>query len=325
MTKIWITWEKHRRTSELVAALDGVKLFQLELEAPRLFRYPCLLFQTLFTLINERPNLTIVQNPSIVLSFFMVTLGKLLTAHILIDAHNGGLRPFYSKHNWLLPVYRMIQKQADLTIVTNEALSKEVRSNGGRPFVLQDKVPQLEESNHISLKGSHNVVLICTFEKDEPYREVIRAAGMIDSSICIYITGRYEKATNDITDQPPSNVIFTGFLSEQQYVNLLYSCDVIMDLTMLEHCLVCGAYEAVALGKPVVLSNTAALRNYFSLGAVYTENRAEAIAAAIDYALKNKTKLREEIVILRNYLRTEWRQKFGELVSILDRLAAQTK
>jgi glycosyltransferase involved in cell wall biosynthesis len=325
MKKIWIAWEKHRRTTELATAFDVAKLFQLEVEASRPIRYLSLLYRTLRIILRERPDLIIVQNPSIVLSVFMVTLGKLLVPHVVIDAHNAGIIPFPSKYNSLLPLYGMIQKWADLTIVTNEGLAKVVHANGGRPFVLEDRIPQFNGVERIALKGKHNLVFVCTFEEDEPYEEVIRAARFIDPSIHLYVTGKYQKASPTIIAQAPDNVAFTGFLSDQEYANLLYSCDAIIDLTLLEDCLVCGAYEAVALGKPLVLTNTPALRSYFYHGAVYTENTAEKIAQAIRSVVENKKVLQEEIAILRSQLKSAWEEKRQDLLRILEQLVAKRK
>ena len=91
-----------------------------------------------------------------------------------------------------------------MTIVTNDQLSKEVSLNGGTPFVLEDRIPQIKPNQRTSLKGKYNVVFVCTFEKDEPYLEIIQAARLIDASVCLYITGRYQKASQDILDQAPT-------------------------------------------------------------------------------------------------------------------------
>ena len=89
----------------------------------------------------------------------------------------------------------------------------------------------------------------------------------------------------------------------------------------MQDCLVCGAYEAVALGKLVILSDTEALKNYFYRGAVYTENNSRKIAAAITYALKNKEKLAKEISLLKDDLERDWNKKFSKLLALLDELA----
>jgi len=320
MHRIWITWEKHRRTIQLASSLPGIKLFQIELEAHRIVRYPRLLLNTAAILIREKPALVIVQNPSVVLSFFLVALSKMSTFKVVVDAHNEGLMPFYPKYNWLLPMYNIIQKWATLTIVTNARLAVRVSSKGGTPFILEDKIPHFNSCNRISLKGRQNAIFVCTFEKDEPYFELIQAASMIDPSVFLYVTGKYEKAPILIIEQAPTNVVFTGLLSDQHYIDLLFSCDVVIDLTLMQDCLVCGAYEAIALGKPIILSDTQALKNYFSKGTVFTENTPEAIAEAIAYALANKKRLSGESALLRAELELSWNKKIFNLYTLLDEL-----
>lgn len=317
MTKIWITWEKHRRTSELLSELKCVKLFEFELEAPRFIRYPVLLCKSLLVLLKTRPRVVMVQNPSVVLTFFVVIFSRIGRFHSVVDAHNEGISPFYVKFNWLLPLYTEIQKRADLTIVTNIELARKVRDNGGRTFVLEDKIPEFNNVEHIDLQGVHNLVFICTFEKDEPYLEVIKAARLIDNCTCIYVTGKYQKIPFHIIKNAPSNIIFTGFLADQQYINLLNSADIIIDLTLMENCLVCGAYEAVALGKPLILSDTKALRDYFTMGAIYTKNTSEAIAKAINHSLENIEKLKQEVSSLKYQLESAWKEKIAVFNSII--------
>ena len=323
MKKIWITWEVHRRTRELASAIPGIKLFEYDLEACRLVRYMRMLPWTKSILIRERPDLVIVQNPSMILTIFTVTMGKLMKFCVVVDAHNEGIMPFYSMYYWLLPIYRLIQRRADLTIVTNEALARIVRKNGGRPFILADKIPQFNviDENKLNLKGKRNFVFICDIAKDEPWQKIIQCARLIEPSDYIYITGRYQKASSNIIMKAPSNVIFTGFLPDNEYIHLLHSCDVVIDLTLMDDCLVCGAYEAVALGKPVILSDTEALRNYFNRGAVYCRNSVKEIAKAIKYAIENQRELEKEMAILKSQLILEWEKKGAILVQTLEQLS----
>jgi len=59
------------------------------------------------------------------------------------------------------------------------------------------------------------------------------------------------------------NLTLTAFIDDNAYVTLLYSCDLIVDLTTREDCLVCGAYESVSAEKPLLLSDTTALRVFW--------------------------------------------------------------
>lgn len=318
MKKIWITWEHHRRTTELVAALKDVTLYELQLEAIRPVRYAWLMLRTLQLLIREAPDLVFVQNPSIVLALFMTTVGKCLTGRVVIDSHNEGIRPFHERYHRLLPLYAFIQRRADMTIVTNHNLAKAVRANGGNPVVLPDRIPNLILPHHVKLEGSVNIVFICTFEKDEPYRDVIDAARYIDPIFHLYITGRYQKAPAQVIDQAADNVTFTGFLSEQDYADLLYSSNAVMDLTLMEDCLVCGAYEAVGLERPMILSDTNALKRYFHAGAIYTANDARSIARAITRLPKEEKRLQAEVVRLKAELKKDWETKLRKLRTLID-------
>ncbi|MDY6844707.1 MAG: glycosyltransferase [Thermodesulfobacteriota bacterium] len=318
MKKIWITWEKHRRTRELASVIPGIRLFELELDAPRFVRYPCLLLRTVTILVRERPGTVIIQNPSIVLAIFVVIIGRIANINIVVDSHNEGIMPFYPSLRWLIPIYALIQKWTDLTIVTNQELATIVRNNGGRPFVLADKIPTFRYPERITLKGENRLVFVCTFAKDEPYEEVIKAAELLDLSTTIYITGDSQKVSSDIPMQAPANVIFTGFLPDRDYINLLYSSDIIIDLTFMDNCLVCGAYEAVALGKPIILSDSEALRAYFFKGAVYTENTADGIAESIRSASENLKRLRKEILDLRAHIQIEWAKQCDRFIRALE-------
>jgi glycosyltransferase involved in cell wall biosynthesis len=119
----------------------------------------------------------------------------------------------------------------------------------------------------------------------------------------LQITGDYRRVKHLL---PPSPAHLTGFLPEAEYVELLRTADVIVDLTCMEDCLVCGAYEAVALEKPLVTSDTAALRDYFRLGTVYTKHDCQSLAAAITYALAHRDRLGADMKRLKLDLGRHW-------------------
>ncbi|MBI5193532.1 MAG: glycosyltransferase [Nitrospirae bacterium] len=212
---------------------------------------------------------------------------------------------------------RFIQRHADITIVTNSFLKDIVEQNGGKGFVLPDKIPNLSPTGEIKLKGHTNVVFICSFSWDEPYLEVINAGNLLDKNIVIYITGDNKKATNTLPRELPENIILTGFLSECEYVNLLNAADIIIDLTTREGCLLCGAYEAISLGKPYILSKTRSLTEYFSKGCVHTDNTSHDIASSIKVAIANKKLLQEEICEYRNHMVNKWDTNFNILKKII--------
>ena len=104
-------------------------------------------------------------------------------------------------------------------------------------------------------------------------------------------------------------MIFTGFVPEDRFIGLLRAVDVVMDLTTRDNCLVCGAYEGVAAGKPLILSDSQATREYFSRGVVYTTNTPESIEQCLRDALAARVRLADEIAQLRTRLVDDWNRR----------------
>jgi hypothetical protein len=76
----------------------------------------------------------------------------------------------------------------------------------------------------------------------------------------------------------------------------------------MDNCLVCGAYEAVAVERPLVTSDTKALRAYFNRGTVYSDHTPESLAAAITAGLEARALLTVEMGLLKAELDRRWRQ-----------------
>lgn len=309
---LWITWEFQRRNLGLSAALDW-PLIQIEICSNPFLRYLLSLHRTLRIVMQKRPAVVAVQNPSIVLAVFGVLLSNVFKFKLIVDAHNSGIYPREGGCSVLMAVANWVQRKADLTIVTNCSLKNVVSSHGGRAVVLPDRLPDVPKGTiDKKLEGEVNIVFICTFSNDEPYEEVIEAARLISNNVVIYITGRYEGKVE--SKNMPSNIRLQGFLDEVSYWSLLKSSDIVMDLTTREDCLVCGAYEAVSLDKPLILSDTVAIRYYFNQGCVYVGDSRDEIASGVNSAIRDICDLQKEIVGLHHNIDTSWKNKFDDFV-----------
>lgn len=320
--RIWITWEDQRRNRELSKALDA-KLFECkeidQIKNP--FRkYSLGIWKTLKILFREKPDMVFGQNPSIVLSFFLICVRPFLGFRVVVDAHNAGIFPAEGNSLLLMAVSRFIQRRADLILITNSGLKQHVEANDGTAFVLLDKIPDMPLGGaQRQLAGRINLVFICSYAADEPFEAVIEAAKDLPADIFIYITGDFKK-TNLLQAKVPANVRLTGFLPVEDFEFLLHSVDATMDLTTREDCLVCGAYESVAVGKPMILSDTKALRDCFYTGAIYTENSVAAIKQAVLALADQKTVLTSQVRRLkeeRNKLWEKQRQRLEQSLSEL--------
>ena len=322
--RLWITWEDQRRNRELSKAI-GAKLFEFkEIDQIRnpFCRYFLGIVRTLKVVLREKPGIVFGQNPSLMLSLFLVCAKRLLGFKVIIDAHNAGIFPAEGSSALLMRISRFIQRYADVIIVTNEGLRQHVIANKGRGFILQDKIPKIPPVVELQqLKGKINLLFICSYAADEPYEAVIEAAAGLPEDICIYITGNYKKANLAPVAMPP-NVKLTGFVPVKEFETLLQSVDATIDLTAREDCLVCGAYESVAVEKPMILSDTKALRDYFYAGAVYTVHTVVAIQKAVIELVDRKeeltaqiTRLKEDRIIVWERRRQLFEQYLAEFTS----------
>jgi hypothetical protein len=325
---IWITWENQRRTNELARALNAT-LYVLISKRNYVCRVFTLSIRTFLILLRVRPRILIVQNPSIVLATLACLLKGIFRYFLIVDRHSNfriEKAPYRSIKEKLFQILsRYTIRTADLTIVTNEFLKNLVEKWQGRGFILPDKLPQLDFARKIRLDGTYNITFACSFSGDEPVEQVIEAARLLDPSIFIYITGDHRKISHKTIADAPRNVRFTGFLDEKLYQSLLLSSDVVMALTTADHFLLCAAYEGVTLGRPLILSDTPDLREYFHKGSVYSQNDAKSLARSAREALAEREYLENEMLVLRQELTCSWDDRFDKLLAEIERYRSGKK
>lgn len=326
--KIWITWEVQRR-SVVLSEQFGAKLYMLECKSKsRIFRYFYLTLKTLKVIAKEKASYVFCQNPSIVLALLLCIVKVFFGYVLVVDRHSNFI--IDSTNQFITKCHDLISditlKCADFTIVTNKHLQEFVNSKGGDAFVLQDKLPNLDLGNKIQLQGKYNITFITSCSFDEPLEEVLSAFEGIDSSINLYITGNHNnsKFCSEYILRKPDHIHFTGFLKESDYQNLLVSSDALIVLTRFEYILTCGAYEGVALCKPLVLSNTKTIREYFSAGAVYCEPEPESIQLAVEKCLNNLPILKMQIADFKTKIEVSWDRTYNHVVSSIFQLHSET-
>jgi glycosyltransferase involved in cell wall biosynthesis len=238
---------------------------------------------------------------------------------LIVDAHNEAIQP-YTHNNWVIRyVAQLLMRYSKYTIVTNKYLAKIVDGNGGKAIILPDRVPQIGEIEAIRLaQNTFNIILIATYAADEPISQIIDAACALENKITLYVTGNFSRLDKSYIESLPSNIVFTGFLTNKDYWSYLKSADAIIDLSLKDNCLVCGAYEGIAVGKPLILSNSEATKEYFNKGVVYTDNTTANIQDCYLRIMQNYESLSEEISILNSEVAHEWKQKVAKLCQILE-------
>jgi hypothetical protein len=317
---LWLAWEDHRRSRSLARAL-GAELHELTgtLGRPRLVRYAINMRDTIRVLARRKPDTVICQHPSFVLALLVLLLRPALGYRFGLDAHNVALA-IEPNAPWLLRRLAVwLQTRADFVIVHNDAVEACVKSRGGTLVTLPDPLPTIAGSAPLDLPRPFNLLFVCTFKPDEPYLEVLEAARLIDPEIGIHVTGDPRGKVDP--EAWPDHVVFCGRVPWERYDQLLRSVNGVIDLSTREKCLVCGAYEAVAAGKPMILCRTATLMGYFSRGAVFTDNvvsgSPHSIVAAILELRAREAELKAEVALLKHELARDWDARLQRLQALL--------
>lgn len=312
---VFISWETHRRTRTLCQRL-GLDLAEILEGGARIRRYLFSIARTLRLLSRRKPSVVIFQNPSIVLATLMVLARRVWGFKIVMDAHNSAIRPLEGRYRILNAWAELLIRHCDLTLVTNEPLASQVRAMGGRALVLPDALPDVPE--YCRPKASSNsagratrAMLVCTWAADEPYEEVVEAfLDHLGPPVRLAITGRYPARYEYLKEK---GVQLTGFLPDAEYWQLLQDSDFVIDLTYRDDCLVCGAYEAIACGKPLILSDTPVNRALFGDIALYVDNSAQGIADAVTRLVEDYPLYRARVERFRESYEDRWRDRLEAL------------
>lgn len=306
-----VTWEQHRRTRELCSWL-GMPLHEVTFNATRLKRYAKLGKQTLRLLSERKPKVVYVQNPSLILATLVLAARPFLGRYkVVMDAHNEAVAPFTHAYWPITSLTRHALRAADVTIVTNAALADQVRRIGGNPHVLPDRLPTppFAPTAPLRLDGPLRVMVVATYAADEPIAEIIEAARLLGDQFQFSITGRETKLPAEQRARLPANVRQTGFLSEEAYWELMRDSHIVLDFTLKPNCLVCGAYESLAVLRPMVLTGNPATVDLFGKVAVTTtDHDAKAIAECLQRARAQLAELNDSVMNERPRFEQRWHE-----------------
>lgn len=309
----WLSWHWHQRTAAITQEWD-IEWIMLDTHRRGLARYVELLGRSLAVLWRLRRSTVIVQSPSLLLAALAVAVAPALRLRLIIDAHNESVRPFAQDAAVIRQLIRLVVRRAELVIVTNDELADAVRAHGGRPFVLPDAIPVAPEGDDRAWQHSMPVVLvICTYAADEPVTVFIETARRLAGVAEIRLTGRPPRKAQELLRTAPANLKALGFLSESDYWRELRNAQCVVDLTLKPNCLVCGGYEAIAVGKSPILSDDVSSRRLFGGVATFVDNTVEGLTSAILGRLAGSEPAGEAIHEFRHRYMFRWRQTLKAL------------
>jgi GT2 family glycosyltransferase len=251
--------------------------------------------RTWTALARRRPNTVYVMVPPLPALLACWTYCGLTRCPLVIDMHTGVFND--PRWRWARSLTFAIARRSRLSLVTNTALVEVLERAGVRATALHDPplpaitVPQ---DGRAVLKPPHPTIVVpSSFMSDEPVAEVLNTARLLPN-VEFLLTGT-PLASLVKKAETIGNITLTGYLPQQEYAELIASASVVLCLTTRQHTMQRGGYEALAAHVPLVTSDFAVLREYFSLGTLFVAPNAESIAAAVAEAVVSRDRLSVEM------------------------------
>jgi glycosyltransferase involved in cell wall biosynthesis len=272
-------------------------------------KYVMQAFKSWSILRDARPDTVFVQNPPLFAPLAVWMYCGLKGIPMILDSHTGVfLEP---KWRWLGFLHGFLVRRVRVSMVTNDHLGGMVEAWGGRYFVFPDVPTEFPDAGTIDDKPGNLVLVVNSFSYDEPLDQVIEAARALPD-VSFAVTGDVRRCPQELLDQKPDNVRYTGFVSRSDYVSLLNSADAAVVLTNENYTMQRGAYEAMSLGVPIVTSDWPLLRDTFFKGTCHTDNTAASIVEALQTILSDKAGYRSAIAELKRERRAIWARKLEQ-------------
>lgn len=290
--RLWLTWHDHQRSRALSSAL-AVPMLAYSRRRAGFLRHVEGCLWTIGALVKARPRSIFIQNSFLLL--LVCSLYRRLRigggVRIVADCHTKSLKRDLA--GFMGPLFRAFKRwsfrQVDLVVVSNPLLVPIARRLCPRVAVLRD--PLLEPPtagphtkvllSSLGLCGRY-VLFICSFEPDEPIDLIFAVAeALAAEDLTAVITGDLSRALSHAEVPRHPRILLPGFVPRPVYEAILMGASVVVVLSKDTDCLMCGAYEAIAAERPLVLSNTPLLRTVFGGCATYAPNDLMPILDAI--------------------------------------------
>jgi glycosyltransferase involved in cell wall biosynthesis len=262
--------------------------------------------------VSLRPSALIVMLPPAPAAVVAWLLARRLAVPLVLDLHNGVFDD--PKWAWSWPLLRPLARRCRATLVTTAELAGALRAQGLPAVVVPDPPEPRPAAARRDPDQPARVVVVSGWNNDEPVAAVLDAAARLDGAATVLATGQPPRR---VRARAGATVQFPGWLPRAAYLRMLDQADVVVALTTQPRTMLRGGYEALDARRPLVTSDTPALRAFFGDAALYAPPSGPAIAAAIRSALERRTELAAAMTSLAEQRERAWPAALAELTRLL--------
>jgi glycosyltransferase involved in cell wall biosynthesis len=264
---------------------------------------------------DTRPDVLIVITPPVVAPLVAWCWCATHRCRLVVDCHTSS---FYSwRWRWSLPVLKLVCKTAVAALVhTYEDLDR-VGAWGVRALLFPDEVTDVSQAQPQPQATRPTVVVAGSLDPFEPIEKTLEAARLLPD-VEMRFTGYPHRVPEAARRAAPANVVFTGWLDYPRFLGELLAAHVVAVFSIDPHIMNRAAFEAIGLGRPLVLSEIPGLRGRFGPAALFSPNEPPAMAEAIRRALEQQDELAAKSRQLQSTLRAQHQDAVAELTAMLE-------
>ncbi len=265
-------------------------------------------------LASRRPEEVIVITPPVFAPLVAYAWCRLHRRLLYVDCHTDVFDPT-SVWRWTQPIHRWLLPRAAAVFVHTEAAVERVLSWGARGMLVPDDVPSAEEATARSPTPGTTVVVAGSLDDNEPVAETLAAAALLPN-YRFRFTGDPRHLPRALIEQAPANVVWTGYLAYPQFLGELLAADAVAVFSTEPGIMNRAAFEAVGLGKALVLSDFPGLRSRFGAAALFAPNQPAIMARALESAVSRRSELEKLSAKLSKTLTAQRHQALAGLLSL---------
>ncbi len=266
-------------------------------------------------LLAEGPEVIIVITPPAVAPLVAWCWCATHRCRLVVDCHTSS---FYSwRWRWSLPLLKLVCKTAVAALVhTHEDLDR-VGAWGVRALLFPDDVPDVSQAQAQPQATRPTVVVAGSLDPFEPIEATLDAARLLPD-VEMRFTGYPHRVPEIARRAAPANAVFTGWLDYPRFLGELLAAHAVAVFSTDPHIMNRAAFEAIGLGRPLVLSDLPGLRSRFGQAALFSPNEPHAMADAIRRALQQQDELAVKSTQLQSTLRAQHQDAVAKLTAMLE-------
>jgi glycosyltransferase involved in cell wall biosynthesis len=233
---------------------------------------------------------------------------------LVVDCHTGAFHSW--KWRWSGRLLKPVCRTAAAALVHTSEDEALVKGWGARALLVPDDLPDERQASHPLRASGFRVVVAGSLDGNEPVAEVVEAARLAPE-IEFRLTGDEHRVPLPIRQGAPDNATFTGWLDYPTFLGELLVANVVAVFSTDPHIMNRAAFEAVGLGRPLVLSDLPGLRSRFGDAALFATNDPSSMAGAVLQALGMQDELAARSTALQVRLTAQHQEGLARLRGVV--------